>query len=151
NSASHGGSIREGLPVRVSYIDNAIVRLEVRSDALPSVAERRSVTFAMQKDWQRRQERDPQIDHLTLGFSVAMVFMTAWWNLRPLRFIRLWLRPPYNPITVKLFRLFFTANLIGAISYLVGQVTRHQRTFADYRAAAEIAAAWFSMLGGTWS
>ena len=29
NTASHGGPIREGLPVRVSYVGNTIVRLEV--------------------------------------------------------------------------------------------------------------------------
>lgn len=146
NTASHGGPLREGLPVRVSYIGNAIVRLEVRSDALPSVADRQAVTFAMQKDWQQRQERDPQVDRLTFGFSVAVVFMTAWWNLQPLRFIRLWLKPPYKPITIKLFRLFFAVNLIGAISYFFGQAIRHQRTFADYRAAAEIAAAWIAVM-----
>jgi hypothetical protein len=29
NTASHGGPIKEGLPVRVTYVDNTIVRLEV--------------------------------------------------------------------------------------------------------------------------
>lgn len=35
NSASHGGPIREGLPVRISYVGKTIVRLEVESDTLP--------------------------------------------------------------------------------------------------------------------
>jgi|SRR5215469_5710275 len=112
----------------------------------PSVADREPVTFAIQKDWQQRQERDPQLDRMKLEFSLAVLFMTTWWNLQPVRFIRLWLKPPYKPITVKLFRLFFATSLIGAISYFVGQVTRHQRTFADYRAAVEIATVWIAVL-----
>jgi hypothetical protein len=35
NSASHGGPIREGLPVRISYVGSTIIRLEVEGDTLP--------------------------------------------------------------------------------------------------------------------
>ena len=39
NTAWHGGPIRPGLPVRVSYVDNTILKLEVTSDMAPSTAE----------------------------------------------------------------------------------------------------------------
>ena len=41
NTSSHGGPIRAGLPVRVSYIANDILKLEIRSDSVPSPAESR--------------------------------------------------------------------------------------------------------------
>jgi len=36
HSTSHGGPIRQGLPVRVSYYDGQILRLEVGTDTHPS-------------------------------------------------------------------------------------------------------------------
>jgi hypothetical protein len=36
HSTSHGGPIRQGLPIRVSYYSGRILRLEVRTDSLPS-------------------------------------------------------------------------------------------------------------------
>jgi hypothetical protein len=39
NTSSHGGPIRAGLPVRVSYLGNSILRLDIRSDSAPSLVE----------------------------------------------------------------------------------------------------------------
>jgi hypothetical protein len=39
NTSSHGGPMRAGLPVRVSYFGNTILRLEIKSDSAPSLAE----------------------------------------------------------------------------------------------------------------
>jgi hypothetical protein len=55
NSASHGGPIRDGSPIRVSYIGNTIVRLEIRNDALPRASQRVELEEAAKSDWQQRQ------------------------------------------------------------------------------------------------
>ena len=39
-SASHGGPIRQGLPVRVAFSGDQILRLEIRADRVPPAAER---------------------------------------------------------------------------------------------------------------
>src|ERR1700692_2310924 len=41
-SASHGGPIREGLPVRIAYYEGEILRLDIRADSIPSADERAS-------------------------------------------------------------------------------------------------------------
>lgn len=146
NSASHGGPIRDGVPIRVSYIGNTIVRLEIRNDALPRASQRVKFEEAAKSDWQQRQERDPLLDRTNLGFAVATLFMVTWWNLQPQRFMRFWLKPPYRSRTVLLFRVFFAMNLVGAIWYLIGQMNHHQRPMSEYRAAAEIGAAMIAVI-----
>jgi hypothetical protein len=48
---------------------------------------------------------------------------------------------PYKHATIILFRLFFAANLIGAVWYLLQQTVSHGLLISDYLAAAEIGGA----------
>ena len=69
-TSSHGGPIRDGLPVRVSYIGNTILKLEIKSDSAPSPTETR-----------RRRLESIGADLILLGFlpAVALVCNAAFW------------------------------------------------------------------------
>jgi hypothetical protein len=97
-------------------------------------------------DWQQRTERNPALDRMTLGFAIAALFMTSWWNVQPNRFMKFWLRPPYKPLIVIAFRLFFAANVIGAARYIADQVRHRHRELSEYRDVATIAAAWIAVI-----
>ena len=142
NSASHGGPIREGLPVRVSYVGGTILRLEIRTDALPTVAERETFAESAKADWEYRSKQDPLLERMDLGFAIAALFLAGWWNVQPKRFMRFWIKQPYRPWVVSLFRMFFAANLLGAVWYLVRQLVERHGSVSDLRYAALIGAAW---------
>ena len=60
--------------------------------------------------------------------------------------MRRWAQPPYQALTINVFRLFFLANLIGAVWYLVDEVNRHTRNMSEYGRAAGTGALWTAVI-----
>lgn len=146
NTASHGGPIRLGQNVRVAYSGDCILKLEIKADELPSAAERSVTENAAKADWQRQQEHDPFLNRMNFGFAIAAVCMTAWWNLQPQRFMRFWAKPPYKPLTITLFKVFFAANLIGALWHLAQEFESYRANGSGFGTVMEIAAAWITAI-----
>jgi len=146
NSTSHGGPIRAGLPVRIAYLGNHILRIDVREDRVPGLAERRATEARAVGKLREREERNPQLDRMNLAFALAAVFMTAWWNLSWQRFMRFWVKPPNRKRTIVGFRVFFALNLLGAIWHFTSQVMRHPRPSRAYLDAFAMGAAWILVI-----
>lgn len=134
HSASHGGPIREGLPVRVAYYEGQILRLEVRADSLPSPLERSAYANAEKGRMTEREQKDPVLNHMNLGFAFAAVFITLCWNLDWQHYMRYWIRrgPPYGRYWQWGFRAFFLANFVGSTVFLVQQILSKPWTARDY-------------------
>ncbi|HTV49017.1 MAG TPA: hypothetical protein VMG59_11300 [Phycisphaerae bacterium] len=136
-AASHGGPIRDGLQVRIAYYDGQILRLEIRADSVPSTEARSTYASKAEAKWNQWMKTDPNIDHMTLGFSFAAFLIILCWNLDWRHFIRYWLRrePPYTRYWEIGFRVFFAACLIGTVIQLVLEISERPRTAGDYGAA----------------
>ena len=124
-SASHGGPIHEGLPVRIAYSGGVILRLQVPADQAVTPTQAAAVEKASEQDWQHRTEADPFLQKVNTAFYATMLGWTLWWNLSWRRVMRFWVRPPYRRLTEIGFRIFFAANLIGAATVLFGQLRHH--------------------------
>ena len=145
NTASHGGPIRAGQHVRIEYSGDCILKLEIKADDLPNAASRAAIADTAKAEWQQQQEHDPFLNRMNFGFAISAVFMTAWWNLQPQRFMRFWVKPPYKPLTITLFRMFFAANLIGALGHVFEQF-KNNRATSGLGAVMEIAAVWIAVM-----
>jgi len=111
DTARRGGPIREGLPVRITYRDNTILRLEVRADRMPAVA--KSAAAA-------RQEQKQALENMPmLGGLAAMTLITLLWNLDWRHYRR------YAPVlSERVFRGFVLLCFLSAAWSLIKAVIR---------------------------
>jgi hypothetical protein len=72
-TASHGGPIRAGLPVRIAYRDGRILRLEIGAGSMSSEAERLAHSKEEKERWERRL-KELESRHSTIYFVIAIIF-----------------------------------------------------------------------------
>ncbi|WP_058185393.1 hypothetical protein [Terracidiphilus gabretensis] len=140
NSSSHGGPIKQGIYARVFYIGNTIVRLDVADGDGDNAEVSASRANAAEADWQQRMRSDPAFNQMNLGFAIAAVFFTAWWNLQPQRFMKFWGRRQDSGTVGLLFRLFFALNFAGSIYYLISTILQVKSPNLSYPMALETGA-----------
>lgn len=145
-SASHGGPIREGLPVRIAYLSGRILRLEIRADQVPEAASVLAHKQAEEAKWNEQLKTDPVLTRLFLGFAIAMVVVTLWWNLDWKHFMRYWLlrAPPYSKPWEIGFRTFFLFSLLGAAVNFVRQVHERSRTVKEFALGVTVSLLWIA-------
>ena len=125
NTASHGGPIRSGLPVRIAYFGDAILRLEIPKDQVLSSAEFAATHNSAQQEWQKRTENDPLTQRMNIAFRFTALCWVLWWNLQWKRAIRFWVRPPNRLWVQHIFRAFFALSLLGTLTQLLLQLRAH--------------------------
>ena len=142
-SASHGGPIRAGLPVRIAYYEGNnfqahILRLEVRADSQPSGTERAAYAKGEEEKSLQFSKSDPTQYRFGLGFSLAALLISFWWTVDWRHYIRYWVRsaPPYSRLVILGFRGFFIACFVGSSIQLVRTISERSPTIVDIERAA---------------
>jgi hypothetical protein len=140
NTASHGGPIHSGLPVRIAYLGGVILRLDLPKDQVLTPTESAAMINSAQRQWQRRAENDPFEQHIRIAFLFTAMCWTLWWNLQWKKVMRFWVRPPNRLWVQYLARAFFALNFIGALQGLVQQLRTHPLANQDVGPTLEITA-----------
>lgn len=143
-SASHGGPIREGLPVRIYYYEGQILRLDIRADMLPSKVARASYAKAEEAKWYDWVRNDPTNDRIGLALNFAFVLISLCWNLNWRHYMRYWIwkGTPYSALWELVFRAFFLLTFIGSTVGLVQMIGEKHRTATDFQKAALYSLFW---------
>jgi len=136
-SASHGGPIRAGLPVRITYYNGAILKLEVPPDSLQPQALREASARQEEAQATKRLQNDPMIQQARLGFLFACVGITLWWAIDWRHFTK------YYPAILsktriggQIFRIFFLACFVGSTISLIEELRSKTHVAEDYKHAA---------------
>lgn len=125
NTASHGGPIRAGLPVRIAYSGDTILRLDIPKDKIVTPAESAAIVSSNQNLLKQQAANDPVEQRMYIAFLFTAVSITLWWNLQWRKVMQLWLRPPNHVATQYLFRAFFALNFLGSTIELIRQLRLH--------------------------
>ncbi len=82
NATSHGGPIRSGLPVRIAYIGNTILRLEIPKDQVLTPAASTAARQQGEKQWQAKTENAPTEQQMNTAFLFIAICLTLRWNIQ---------------------------------------------------------------------
>jgi len=147
NAASHSGPIRAGIHVRIAYLGNTILRLQIRGDEVLTPTASASAAEAELRRYTARTESDPTLQRLSTAFFFTTVCWTLWWNLKWRVAMRFWVRPPNKQATMYVFRIFFGLCLIGSLNGLVQQLQHHPLTAQNFEATLLTAAIMCAVMG----
>src|SRR5580698_2710876 len=130
NTASHGGPIREGLPVRIAYDGNTILRLEVPADRIPSPTQRSAIVkHGAEASRQAMDQRTPM-----LGILAAMAVVALLWNLGWRHYLREEnpSGPPHSRFREYLHRGFLLVQFVACAWYVIKELAYVPRQGHDY-------------------
>jgi len=133
-TASHGGPIREGLPVRITHHNGRILRLQIRADNMPTPSERSERARLEQEQFRQRQHQSPFHTRVALAVMFAVAIVSGCWNLDWKHYLRYWLKvpPPYSRYTEFGFRALLAWVFLGTLFQLVSDILDTRRSAADY-------------------
>jgi hypothetical protein len=133
-TASHGGPIRESLPVRITHHNGQILRLDISADKLPTPTERSARAKLEEEQFRERLRRGPFHTRAALAIWFAVAIISCCWSVDWRHYLRYWLKvpPPYSRYTEFGFRAILAWVFLGVLFQMVSDIRDTARSAADY-------------------
>jgi hypothetical protein len=138
DTPSRRGPIHPGQFVRVHYDNECIQRVEIRTDNVPSIADRSEVGKAEDAKRKHFLGTDARVFRMNLAVTFVALIMSLCWNLDWRHYIRYWLRrepSPYSRFWNVGFRVFFLVTFVTAAVQTFRLMTESSRTVLDFEKA----------------